>query len=351
MTVNEKHMDDLVKTLFDRGDPYEVLEKEQGPAVREYRRKWKMAGEHLSEFQYPLHLNFELVYGCNLRCEFCIFNLPAEEWDYKARPGDKISFEKYQEVVDEGVRHGLCSIALNGYNEPLLQADIVKYIDYARKAGVLDVSLHTNGLLLTEKMSRALIDSGLTMIMFSIDAATGKTYEKIRQSRDFNKAIKNVTDFVALKKTAGKALPLTRVSFVETKVNHMELEDFVSYWRNKIDFFTVQTFFNPFVGKDNYEKIESEYRLKDTSFSVCAEPYQRLMITCDGNVLPCCSNYGLGLVVGNIYQDSVYNIWNSKKMKELRSKINGSKEVQPEACRKCRASVMSPKSGMKEETS
>ena len=63
------------------------------------------------------------------------------------------------------------------------------------------------------------------------------------------------------------------------------------------------------------------------------------MITCDGNVMPCCSGYGLELVVGNIYQDSISNIWNGKKMKEFRLAVNAKTEEQPEPCRKCRASV------------
>ena len=100
----------------------------------------------------------------------------------------------------------------------------------------------------------------------------------------------------------------------------------------------IQSFYNPFVGKSNYKKISDEYNLKDIPFTFCPQPYRRLMITCDGNVLPCCSYYGLDLIMGNIYKDSVYNIWNGKKIKELRLKVNGLKEEQPASCRKCRAS-------------
>ena len=341
MSTVKKSSNELARTLSGRGDPYKIMEEELGSAVKEYRHKWLLAEKELIEFEYPLHLNLELVYGCNQRCEFCIFSLPRDEWKYNARPKDRISFEKYRQIIDEGVKRGLCSVSLNGYNEPLLQRDIAKYINYAHKAGVLDISLHTNGVLLTEKLSKELIDSGLTMIMFSVDAATNKTYEKIRQSRDYGKVVKNIMRFLELKKGLNCILPLTRVSFVETKVNYLELDEFTSLWKDKVDFFTIQSFCNSFVGKGIYETIENDYRLNDTPFVKCSEPYQRLTVTCDGNVLPCCSNYGLELIVGNIYQNSIYEIWNSEKMKKIRSRVNSIGENQLDPCKKCRASFVS----------
>jgi len=266
---------------------------------------------------------------------------PALKESYKARPTDKISFKKYCQIIDEGVKNGLCSVALNGINEPLLQGDIVKYINYARKSGILDVTLHTNGLLLTKKLSLGLINSGLTIIMFSIDAATEGTYKKIRRNNGFNRLVKNVSSFIKLKKKLKRTLPLTRVSFVENKLNHLELKNFVSFWEKKVDFFAIQSFYNPFVGQKHHKAIEDEFRFKDTPFGICTEPYRRLMITCDGNVLPCCSYYGLNLVVGNINKDSVYNIWNSPAMSELRKKLNKTGQDQPLACRKCREAVIS----------
>src|SRR3989344_8483956 len=148
---------DLAKDVNVKEDPYEILASQIGPAINDYRKKWQLAGEGKIELEYPLHLNIELMYGCNLRCEFCLLSLPANQQKYSAKPGDKIPFEKYCEIVDEGLKHGLCSIALNGYNEPLLQKDIARYVQYARTAGVIDVNLHTNGLLLTDQLAEELI--------------------------------------------------------------------------------------------------------------------------------------------------------------------------------------------------
>ncbi|KKQ56613.1 MAG: Molybdopterin cofactor synthesis protein A [Parcubacteria group bacterium GW2011_GWA2_38_13] len=330
---------DLAKDVNVKEDPYEILASQIGPAINDYRKKWQLAGKGKIELEYPLHLNIELMYGCNLRCEFCLLSLPANQQKYSAKPGDKIPFEKYCEIVDEGLKHGLCSIALNGYNEPLLQKDIARYVQYARTAGVIDVNLHTNGLLLTDQLAEELIASGLTIIMFSLDAFSPAIYKKIRKSDGYNLAVENVLKFINIRNSMGKILPLVKVSFVKTKVNQNDLDGFIKFWKHRADFITIQTLTSPFVGNKKDKKFEEEYRVDSLQFTKCFEPYQRLMITSDGNVLPCCSHYGLEISLGNIYHESVYQVWNSKHFKEMRCHIGAFDGKQPPPCIKCQQST------------
>ena len=57
----------------------------------------------------------------------CILSIPLKKRFYREEPRKKVSFEKYCEIIDEGVLHGLSSIQLSGTNEPLLLKDIEKY--------------------------------------------------------------------------------------------------------------------------------------------------------------------------------------------------------------------------------
>ena len=50
---------------------YKIMKDEFGSRVDEYRFKWELTGKGKYIPSYPLHLNFELAFGCNLRCEFC----------------------------------------------------------------------------------------------------------------------------------------------------------------------------------------------------------------------------------------------------------------------------------------
>ena len=46
------------------------------------------------------------------------------------------------------------------------------HIEYASKKGFMDISMQTNGLLMTERISERLLDSGLTRLHVSLDAFT-----------------------------------------------------------------------------------------------------------------------------------------------------------------------------------
>jgi len=337
--ITKFRSDQIHTILYKQANPEDVLALELGEKYREYRDKWNRASKCELVGRFPLHLNFELFHGCNLRCTMCSYSLPLSRWNYKVKPEKRVSFEKYCEIIDEGVWHGLLAIQLNGQNEPLLQRDLTRYIRYAKKAGVIDIFIVTNATLLTPEISGDLIESGLTQIKFSIDSALKKTYEKIRIGGNFEKTISNINSFIEIKKRMKKALPITRVSFIKTKENMSEMDDFVRYWADKVDYITVQNMVNPFWGKKKYESIENTFRVDGISLKECPMPYQRLFIRNDGDVLPCCSSYGYEIPVGNIYENSIHEIWNSSRMKKMRTNINGSVEAQPGPCKKCRRAI------------
>ena len=64
------------------------------------------------------------------------------------------------------VKNGTKAIKLNYINEPLIRNDLIKFIEFAKKIGVLDIYFSTNGLLLNEEISKKLILSGLTKFKF-----------------------------------------------------------------------------------------------------------------------------------------------------------------------------------------
>src|SRR3989344_4028672 len=88
-------------------------------AYREYREAWAIGTKiegHQKDF--PIQLDFELNYSCNLRCPMCTWSSEVSK--------DRSCFdlEKFKEIIDEGVKKGLKAIRLNYINEPLLRPDL-----------------------------------------------------------------------------------------------------------------------------------------------------------------------------------------------------------------------------------
>ena len=162
-------------------DPDEILVKIKGSTYKSYRDKWKKASQLKLVQDYPIHIDFELHYGCNLKCQQCILQMDGSQLDPKhpyhiLKKKGKISFEKFKEIIDEGTKYGLSSITLGVNNEPLMDKNIVKFIKYASEKGIEDIIIITNGILLDEELAKALLDSGLTKLYFSVDAAKENTY-------------------------------------------------------------------------------------------------------------------------------------------------------------------------------
>ena len=49
----------------------------------------------------------------------------------------------------------------------------------------------------------------------------------------------------------------------------------------------------------------------------CHEPWGQMTIYSDGTVSTCCATFGRNIPVGNIAQNSIQEIWNSKKINSI----------------------------------
>ncbi|MEM3008115.1 MAG: radical SAM protein [Candidatus Nitrosotenuis sp.] len=300
-----------------------------------YRNEWEQYCKLERESDYPPHLELELNYSCNLRCPMCTWAMEKAA----EKKEDWFKFEDYKKIIDEAVTLGTKSIRLCYINEPLIRQDIDQFIKYAVDAGIIDVLITTNGTLLTKTMSKKLIDAGLTKINVSLDAITDETYDKIRIGGNLKITVKNIHDFLELRKQMGKKLPKMRLTFVVTKINFHEYDAFVSYWKDKVDSIGIQHLQNPF-GEGRFEdNIRSDAIIIKKSpvpekFH-CAEPYKRLTLRSNGDVLPCCSFYAADLVVGNWKKNSLKEIWNNEKMRELRKIHKDGDYTKNNVCKNC----------------
>ena len=75
-------------------------------------------------------------------------------------------------------------------------------------------------------------------------------------------------------------------------------------------------------------KIENKFFLSDT---ICVIPWTNLEIQTDGGISPCCMSVGSKL--GNVKQDTLNDVFNSKALQELRSSLLAGER--PEICQGC----------------
>jgi radical SAM protein with 4Fe4S-binding SPASM domain len=332
-----------ISTLISaKGDPHEVIASVIGQPFRDYRKKWEDAIAFKVEPEGPIHIDLELCFNCNLKCTMCFFSQSAEEIAKWGDRSKKISMEQAKKILDEAKASGAVSVGLNVNNEPLLTRWLPELIKYARDIGYLDVMFNTNGYLLDEKVSKALVESGLTRIMISLDAMTEDVYQQIRVGSDFNRVVSNIEGLLRQREELSSLLPLVRVSFVKMSINEHQLDKFVEHWSQKVDFVSIQEYENYFSGEDKETKeaLKADGAREQVDEFVCGQPWARAVIRHDGIVLPCCSAHGNDLPMGNIFETKLQDIWNSKNWKKLRIMHQEKRYYDHPVCKDCASSFV-----------
>ncbi len=303
--------------------------KDLGPDYMEYRKRWDMACKgHL--FDFPLFMEVEISYACNYRCPKC----PRQAIDHTRKSGF-MSTELLDKLFDEVGKNKMPSITFSHGGEPLMRKDMPELIRKAKKAGILDRMFHTNGMLLTKDLSVELIASGLTKINFSIDAASPKTYKKLRVGGDYDTVISHIENFLKVRRAAGKSYPRVRVSFVVSEENKHEQKKFYEFWKDKVNLISFQRYYD-------FSEISSEKEGSSACPDIkhlCTQLFQLLTISYTGDILICERDYGHKHVLGNLKTHTIRECWHSETMNKFRALHKENRWGEIPLCRKCVARV------------
>lgn len=297
----------------------------KSPAYWDYRRKWDEYPQKLIVADFPIHLDIETTNACNLKCPMCPRTILLKKNSfYKIQ---FMEFKFYQHLIDQGVDQGLCSVKLNYMGEPLLHPDVVRQVKYAKDKGILDVMFNTNGTLLTEELSKQLLDAGLDKLFFSFDSHLKEEYEKIRVGANFEKTVENIKTFVRLKNSSGYKHVETRISMVLKKHEYHKFLALKEMWEGVVDAIG----YGYYVERDPDKQGEFEH----VDGFVCAQPWQRIFVMVDGIVTPCCVDEKREYILGDAKKESLRDIWLGKKATALRKAHKSGHYQRIDICRKC----------------
>ena len=324
--TEENIPNNILEKVF-KSNPEQILQetlfKKYGNRFLEYRKNYKQTiadNEHKYNFDYPLTVVLELVNRCDLECVMCYQGLrnDAEKFTVNEKTLDKI--------FDDFKKNKLSALMLTA-SEPLLFKQIDKVIEKAKEAEIMDIFLFTNGTLLNEKNSEMILNSNITRLFISVDAATEETYNKVRipvskrlleEKNRLQKIENNVKKFIQFRNSKKQSLPLTRVSFVALEENKHEIEMFKTKWKNIVDSIEIQRE----TSIEVYDKLEmlekDKYTANKGTKYNCNKPWGDMAIYSDGTVGPCCNLVGRKTPIGNIKDNTIKEIWNGKAMNEIR---------------------------------
>ena len=256
---------------------------------------------------FPTEYVLEVSSKCNLRCTMCpIHNI--------TRPTGFMQPDIFKKIVSRISPYAEL-VYLIGAGEPLLNGHFIDYLSYLRKRKI-PVGTSTNCVLLTRKISEKLLHNDISYVIFPIDGITKKTYETIRQGSDFDLIIKNIKDFLSLKKRLKKKT-FVQVQMISMKENENETKDFPKFIKeidvyNQINDIRVKPLID--FTKKTPDKI---FNNKKTT-KACFLLWRNMFISHEGKAFVCCQDVDGSVPIGDFRNETLEEIWNSGKMRSFR---------------------------------
>ncbi len=171
---------------------------------------------------YPRVLYVEPTIICNLRCPqpACV---PEEVYD--TRSDRMLSFDLYKKVLDELGPH-LERMVFYNYGESFIHKDAFQMIRYAKDVNPkIWIWTSTNGHYFDKpEKVRALVDSGIDEIQFSIDGATQEVYEQYRKRGRLDKVLDGIRAVVQERERCGTPGPWILWNYILFRWNDSDEE-------------------------------------------------------------------------------------------------------------------------------
>lgn len=234
----------------------------------EYQKTLMGNIDYYKGWPIPSFIEFNLITQCTRRCTFC----PVSHDDFFAQYNKHVfDIDVYKSIIIQLKHmhfHGV--ISYSGFCEPLLYPFLNEIVSFTRS--ILSDSfiiITTNGDLLTQTRKNELIESGVNIIGVSC-------YEK--EKKEYFESL-------------GKHIIVKRRWF--------DGSNYGFYFSNRTG-----------VVGDKEHKTQ-----------LCYYPFYMMYFDVDGYVLPCVHDAYRKTIMGNVVNESVWDIWTGEKFTQLRKNL------------------------------
>jgi len=287
---------------------------------------------------YPVMVMIEPTNICNLRCPLCPSGIGQ-----LTRGRGCMSFELFKSIIDQIEKHSF-GILLWNQGEPFLNPDFLKMVAYANsKRLYLLTSTNAN----VEFNAQEIINSGLDLMIVSLDGTTQETYSKYRKGGELSLVLKNVQNIIQTKKAKNSCSPLLVWQFLVMKHNEHEVEQIKTLSTelgvDMLAYKTVQIYskedIDEFLPKN---QKYSRYNLSDINTNLntpilknkCYRIWMQPVVNWNGEMAVCCFDKDIQIKVGDVSKTTFKKVWKSKEFMNFRKNILKNRKKY-EICRNC----------------
>jgi radical SAM protein with 4Fe4S-binding SPASM domain len=258
-------------------------------------RRTSIVNENITFYKdvpLPKWIELSLIDVCNRTCSFC----PKSDPTLAPDTYQKMSRILIDKLVSDLELIGYDGhIVLCGYGEPLLHKDIFYITKQLSKVSAVEIV--TNGDVLKSELLNKLYKSNVNKVLISM-------YDGPEQKQLFNEIIRS--------SDVPKSFVILRDRWYDAE------KDFGVKLTNRTG------------------TINIGNQVSNDTYKTCFYPSYQLLIDWNGDVFLCPQDWQRRNTMGNMMQESLFNIWVGKKLTKYRKNlIKGNRKLHP--CNSCNA--------------
>ena len=288
----------------------------------------------------PLSISFEPTTSCNLRCPECPSGLRSF-----TRPTGMLDNDFFKLTIDE-IEKELLYLIFYFQGEPYLHKNFLDLVAYASSKNIYTAT-STNAHYLDDNNAKRTVESGLDRLIISIDGTTQETYESYRIGGELTRVIEGTKNVVKWKRKLNSKTPHTIFQFLVVKPNEHQVAEVQKLQHelgvDEVRLKTAQIYdyengseLIPTIDKySRYEKqVDGKYKIKNKLLNHCWKLWHSCVITWDGIVVPCCFDKDAWYRMGDLKQQTFFDLWNNELYKNFRASVLKSRS-EIDMCRNC----------------
>ena len=288
----------------------------------------------------PYVMYIEPTNLCNFKCAFCPTG-DKKLLKRVGRPSGMMEMKLFKKIVDETkeLRTRIKIVNLYKDGEPLLHPEFPEMIHYLKESGIAEkIYAKTNGSLLNPELNQKLADSGLTWLGISVESTSSDGYKEISGVQlDYDLFKENLADLYS--KTRKNNLQIY-IKIVDNHLTVGEKQKFFDDFSRICDFYAIENLMGWSYSsvKDFTLGTKPEFSMDGAGFiekTVCPLPFYSLAINFNGSVSICCSDWSHSTVIGNVRENSMYEIWHGKLLFDFRKMHLQGRRCENQACGDC----------------
>ncbi len=267
------------------------------------RMKYRFIDRREPMPEVPRAIQIQTVSGCNANCIFC----PNKKTELDIPLGKRMDWDLYRSIVDQAVDLGVRRFSPYLMNESMLDSELPERVAYItqRKKSFQFTKINSHGGLLTERMAKGLLDSGLDRLNFSVQGLDPEKYQQIMGLK-LDKVLSNIERFHKLKRDGGYKTRV-RIVMLDTTEIHDQIPEIRSYWKER----GIKININQLENRGNHQNIHADdiavHELE--TFDWCDRLFEQIYVLYDGRLLQCCADWEQTSNMGDLSGSSLGDAW------------------------------------------